>query len=848
VLIKTIGDRIGSNTRTARAKRRFSSVTEDGICRFDLTVVNHVSVNANSNNSTEVRYEAEVEVIRRDENVKKVISSLFKAFSVLLKVIHGTEHVVPTPERTIILAKYASLTKSANKFIGPKPVTLELRHLSDPPPPGGEVIFKKYTVTDKADGERALLFSTGGKVYIVDDRLSVRGTGLLDSSSTGNTIMDCEVIRKSSSTSLLYLIFDAYFYEGKDIRQLPLTVASGEDRLTYARTFVSTIDNDTVRVKDFRLIQYGAEDFMKQVQYLSRKRDAGNLDYETDGFIFTPSELAVGADYATPTVFSVGGTWSSTFKWKPPEFNSIDFLVRFTDDITVKKDDHGNDVLYRVAKLYVGTKASAKPISLMDYVRFLAGKVTASASNKVYVPRLFEAGNTSTLHIAYLRMSADSLTLASNGDVINDNMIVEMSYACSGSDHVPECWRPLRVRKDKTEKYNMTKSISGAANDINTALSVWRSICFPVTLGMLTGEVRMTQEEIRNATDAASGGLYYIRDRPREQSASMPMLVFHNYFVKGESILMKFKGHALSLIDFGCGKGGDINRWNNAGLLRVLGIDPVDDNLTNPGINGLNEGACSRAMSAKNKTSSGKFPKIVFLRMDASRVIDQEYVQELDEESRDIAKSVWSFDVEQDVPILPELKALHGFAAQGFDIASCMFAVHYFFDSVDRLKSFATNVSNQLRTRGHFFGTCLDGERVYERMRDVDAISGKKDGRLLWNIEKMYADGTKRTKSIKIGIGKKIRVFVETIGQPMDEYLVDFSLMKEVFAEKGLYPMSASEAAKLNFKGSDGYFDDLYREMTAVPGSNGNIDTALQMSDAEKEYSFMHRWFVFVKR
>ena len=495
----------------------------------------------------------------------------------------------------------------------------------------------------------------------------------------------------------------------------------------------------------------------------------------------------------------------------------------------------------------------------MEYIKFLNRNIgekviRSQEDHNKYVPRLFEAANTNTLHQAILPMSDGGVCRTADGDVIRDHTIVEMTYKCKTS-HTPECWHPLRIRRDKTERYQTTGSISGAANDIVTALGVWRSICFPITEDMLTGIVKIPEADLQAAVDAASGGMYYIRNRPREQSASLPMMVFHNQWVKKDCLINRFKGHALSLVDFGCGRGGDINKWDEAMFLRVLGIDPVDDNLTHPGP--INEGACSRAMNARLR-SHGRFPKIVFLRMDAAKVINAEYIETTDPETRAISKALWALD---DITgMTPEMRNLHGFAAQGFDLASSMFVVHYFFDSITRLRDFATNVANQLRPGGHFFGTCLDGERVVSALASVakgQSIEGRsKDGRLLWNVTKHFDDIVleKKKKKEKLQddprIGRKIRVFVESIGQPIDEYLMDFALLKEVMAEKGLVPMPAVEATKLGFKGSDGYFEDLYREMTMSPSSKDNkhAQVAMQMSDAEKEYSFMHRWFVFTKR
>ncbi|KAJ1487170.1 hypothetical protein T484DRAFT_1787540 [Baffinella frigidus] len=44
-----------------------------------------------------------------------------------------------------------------------------------------------------------------------------------------------------------------------------------------------------------------------------------------------------------------------------------------------------------------------------------------------------------------------------------------------------------------------------------------------------------------------------------------------------------------------------------------------------------------------------------------------------------------------------------------FDAVSCMFALHYFFETEESLMNLLTTVAHNLKTGGHFFGVCPDG-------------------------------------------------------------------------------------------------------------------------------------------
>jgi hypothetical protein len=63
----------------------------------------------------------------------------------------------------------------------------------------------------------------------------------------------------------------------------------------------------------------------------------GLFEYNTDGLIFTPAEYGVGGGPSETSGPLYKHTWNRSFKWKPAEFNTIDFLVR------LKKDDKGRD-------------------------------------------------------------------------------------------------------------------------------------------------------------------------------------------------------------------------------------------------------------------------------------------------------------------------------------------------------------------------------------------------------------------------------------------------------------------------------------------------------------------------
>jgi hypothetical protein len=69
------------------------------------------------------------------------------------------------------------------------------------------------------------------------------------------------------------------------------------------------------------------------------KIDNNTVEYETDGIIFTPTNLGVGCNSFEDKPVNYKRTWLYSLKWKPPQHNSIDFLV------TTVKNDVGDDII-----------------------------------------------------------------------------------------------------------------------------------------------------------------------------------------------------------------------------------------------------------------------------------------------------------------------------------------------------------------------------------------------------------------------------------------------------------------------------------------------------------------------
>ena len=874
--------------KTFRMKRRFGFLV-DGDLRVDITAVRQITSGAavptysrlqgaRENYEVEIEYVGgEVDQARAEASVKM----LMRHHSVLLKVIDDTDVLMTPDQRATVIREYATLVVGSGvvggddrqgcdgefwkisegggagragrggpppprvPFVGPKPATLEMSHLmlpSDAALAGGSISVREgYTVTDKADGERRLLFiGADRRAYTINDRLEVRATGL-GTRARMSCLLDGEWVLGR------FMCFDAYFLDGRDVRGLPLmNMASEEeptvlpesrktttkknaqefDRLSVAAAVIADFPpGASVVLKEFRPIR-GGNDVFKQAAYFLLKRAAHNFAYEVDGLIFTPA--------ASPVPRKGGLSWPEVLKWKPPHQNTIDFLVRMrpADELVV----HSGQT-YTVADLKVGYDPDKwEPITAMAFLtgeadgRFAAGNQHRRPGTG-YIEKPFAVpGGNPLLHVCHLPRNDDGCVRCANGDEISDGAVVEFAFA--GNDSGGFGWKPIRVRHDKVEKMAATGGIT--ANDYGTAINIWRTIECPVTADIMNGKEPIV-------TCADTNDKYYAKKIKPGEGETSDMRRFHNW-LKKEFLLQRVGAGigARSLFDFGVGRGGDLRGWAEMGLQRVVGIDKDPGGLTDPF-----DGAYSRVLKWRIAAArrGEQVPRVAFLAIDAAVPLggEQMLASFSDIGDRTVAQTLWGIARPGAIP--PALRPYHRFAVLGgFDVASCMFAVHYFFDTPERLDALCANVSAVLRPGGIFAGVCLDGRMVQDALDEAPdgKIQGKSaDGRkLLWSIERKYEKPMAPHGSFE-NTGRQVDVFMETIGHAMPEYLVDYFLLVKAMAKRRMVPLSSSETAAMQLgQASTGMFRDVH---------SAEVARTMAMTDAEKQYSFLNRWFVFRK-
>lgn len=169
----------------------------------------------------------------------------------------------------------------------------------------------------------------------------------------------------------------------------------------------------------------------------------------------------------------------------------------------------------------------------------------------------------------------------------------------------------------------------------------------------------------------------------------------------GEEVKEKEELRPLRVLDIGCGKGGDLGKWEKApqpvGL--YVGLDPADTSIL-------------QASDRYRGMWRGRRPKF-----EAQFAVKDCFGE-------------WIGDVPiiQQVGINPhpeETNARWG-RGGGFDVVTMMFSMHYSFESEEKVMMMLRNVSGALKKGGRFIGVCPDSDVLTEEVKKWFAQFGER--------------------------------------------------------------------------------------------------------------------------
>ena len=163
-------------------------------------------------------------------------------------------------------------------------------------------------------------------------------------------------------------------------------------------------------------------------------------------------------------------------------------------------------------------------------------------------------------------------------------------------------------------------------------------------------------------------------------------------------------------------------------------------------------------------------------------------------------------------------------------------SLHYACENELNIRTLIHNVYENLALNGYFIGTILDGMSVFKALHKNKVIEEYKDDKLMWQITRKYKENKLQD------FGQEIDVLFTSISKdPKKEYLVNFEYLREVMKnDYDIVIISEKEANKMGFEDGTGSFKDFYHKLLEK-------DNPVLLSDEEKEWSFLHRYFIFKK-
>tara|TARA_Y200000002_G_scaffold382870_2_gene401783 strand:- start:393 stop:3842 length:3450 start_codon:yes stop_codon:yes gene_type:complete len=815
-------------------------------------------------------------------SVPDIMVALRKSIKYVLMGLQGTNFPVSVYEQKDTIQLYMKLIEgekyvqkkyvNSKKFIGPSSYTLQMENImplnDDMNVPN---IRKDYVVTDKADGERRLMFiDPTGKIYLISTNMDVIFTGAITENKVCfNSLFDGELIlhNKNHQFINLFAVFDAYFMNGTDVRQerfmLDLDVDDEKTLYRYkiVNNMITLLQPISVIKGEISPMIFQAKKFYPETirssiddglpifsgcKHILEKEKNGLFQYETDGLIFTHAYYGVGSNKIGKAGPLSKTTWDYSFKWKPPQFNTIDFLVT-----TVKSN--GEDVItpifqpgkstsdlnqFKTIELRCGynQKRHGYLNPCQDIYEDKLPEFEDKDDSFDYKPVLFVPSNpydpeAGICNIMLKRDDTGVLQMfADDGIVFENNTIVEFRYEMNNEKKWR--WVPIRVRNDKTTELRQGITMN-FGNAYHVAESNWKSIHNPITDVMISSGQNITNIEVDE-------DVYY--NRIVASKRMVGLRAFHNYI---KSILIKCvskKGDTL--IDLACGKGGDFSKWTNAKLSFVLGIDKSPDNIEN-----RVDGACARYLNFRK--SHRYVPDSLFVIGDTSKNIRNGNAMKT-EKGAQIVKAVFGEGGKDEKRLGKGIIKQYGKAASGFNVTSCQFALHYFFEDFSLLQNFVRNVAECTHLGGYFIATAYDGKLVFDMLKNKsleDGVSIYEDGAKLWEIKKGYSLNSFEDDSSCCGYS--IDVFQESINQPIQEYLVNYDYLRRIMEDYGLQVLNRDEANELGLPDGEGLFSDLFTSLSNKSSTQKReyeqYKDALNMNEYEKKISFLNKYIVYKK-
>jgi SAM-dependent methyltransferase len=840
-----------------RYKQRLSLELEEDL-NIDITIVK-TSTDVNKIVSGDKTFELEIDYSKNNTNAE-TFKRIIKEVEMIKKVMISSNIILTKKEEDDIIIKYKNIVFGSNNLnfnnlYSMHPISAEVQHIID-------YIPNKYSVTDKADGDKYSLFIVNNSLYLLSNNLGVKKLNTTVK-NLNNTILEGEYIYLEKERKYIFMMFDCLYYKDKDVRN----ESDISKRMNYVIKAVNELSNNPYFIKEYKG-DYSSNNsikshYNKEISnfYDNLNKNIKNLKvndtlfsqkvfiypsgannseaflyaeliwnscnydskincpYMLDGIIFTPLNQKYTNEVKEQKL--------PIYKYKPPSINSIDVYVQFEKNVETGGnlyifDNSLPDTIeyssYQVLNIFVGENIGGKE----KPVPFITDE-----DNQIFIPVI------------------DGQARDMKGNIIQDNSVIEIVY--NGDSNLPHkySWSILRTRWDKTE--SVMKHQKKYGNYKTVAEKVWKSIREAVTINEISNlanpktyntQMNLLKSKLNSSviTSQRQQDKYYQKitnliKKMREFHNWIKSIIIYTYASPmAESIGGKEKRQ--SFLDIGCGRGGDILKVYHARVGDYVGVD-VDYE----GIYSATDGAISRFNYLKKKFPD--FGKVTFLQADGGvkfNSTDQgKALLSISSENKNSIEKVFTKDKE-------------------FDVFNSQFAIHYLFSNDTKISNLVDNIKTFLKNDGYILMTLFDADIVHNYVKDsgkYTATYTDEEG----NRNKLFEIVKKYNGDIKDKSGQAVDVHMSWIseeGKYIEEYLVTKNFMIETMKRAGCRLVD-TDLFKNIYTMNKPYFENVI-EYEENPKNKQFYEKVASFYDnlkgADKEsknWSFLYRYYIFQK-
>ena len=880
---KDLGDliklnNIGKLAIRFRMKSRISIIIESNSeidLILDITAVKQ-SLSINKLQHTPYNYELEIDFNKKKKlsakKEKEYLDKILHYVSFIKKVIEQSNVIISNSEKNDVLKLYKKLLYSDENIVtkslyGPSVKSLEIVHVVDNLP-------NKYSVTDKADGDRCLGIISNNKLYFIFTNLEIKYSGIelnKNLSDYNNTIIDGEYILNSKYNKYIYAGFDILYYKGENIQNvvsleerynklndvmnkcfnfdfkiIKYSENFDMDKITkyykkqlgeYLKYLMSNLDKnkeDTFMCNKYFIFVLGGSDseifrYSDIIWNTYTKSESKNVPYILDGLIYTPLEQKYTK--------SLRETKHRNYKWKPANKNSIDFFVKFEKDpqtgklLNVYDDADENNiegVTYKILNLHVG-----------------------KVINNIEVPVLFRKYE--NLHIAKLGGN-ESAIRDIEGDIIQDNTVVECYYNDDSSISPDFRWVPIRTRHDKTESIIKHKKKYGNNSDVADA--IWNSIQENISIDDIAklGNEKMYENEIleiKKRIDATVVAIAKQKDVYYQKTTDFakPLRNFNNY-IKSNLIFtycspkkIGNRTKKLSILDYGCGRGGDIQKFFHAKIDSYVGFDPDSH-----GIHSSTNGAISRYNNFRRKMPN--FPNMEFIIGDGGSKLNlqsqEKAIGKMSDSNKKSIKSIFG-------------NSENELSNRKFDVFNCQLMIHFLLKNDITWNNFCNNINNYLNDDGYLLITCFDGNMIHDLFNknlgriEEKYITDEGVNKKYFEYKSGYDYKTKDIDKTGLSYNAFVTIFMEDDNYDT-EYLVTENFLKKSLSENCNMDLIESASFYDIYKQKRSFFENVAPKEENNSSKNYFMKIAEfynqddSINKASLEFSKLHKYYIFKRR